>query len=81
MGLKRYSGTINTVETAKLAHRVLTITCLECDRKTNRWAYAIYQRGEVWGALPLQVPVKGFYCRECRRSVMVVLEATGPWDR
>ena len=81
MGFKRYRGTVNTVETAKLAHRVLTITCLDCGRQTNCWAYTIYQRGEAGSALPLKKPVGGFYCRGCQRSVLVVLEATGPWDR
>jgi hypothetical protein len=81
MGLKRYRGTVNTVETAMWAQRVLTITCLECGHKTNCWAYNINQRGTAWAALPLKEPVRGFYCQECRRSVMVILEATGPWDR
>ena len=81
MGVTRYRGTVNTVETAKLAHRVLTITCLDCSRQTNRWAYTICQRGEAWGKLPLKTPVWGFYCRDCRRSVLVILEASGPWDR
>jgi hypothetical protein len=49
VGYKRYRGTVDTVETAKLAHRVLTITCLECGRQTNRWAYKISERGIAWG--------------------------------
>jgi hypothetical protein len=79
MGLKHYRGTVNTVETAALDHRVITITCLDCSRETNRWAYRINQQGAPWGALPLNKPVKGFYCQCCQRGVLVVLKTDGPW--
>jgi hypothetical protein len=80
MGFKKYRGTVHNVETAMMAHRVLEICCLDCGHTTNRWAYRINQQGASWGKLALGVPVKGFYCRTCRRSVVVILRATGPWD-
>jgi hypothetical protein len=81
MGFKKYRGIVNTVETAMMAHRVLDIRCLACRHRTNCWAYKINQRGAAWGNLPLNKPVRGFYCRSCKRSVLVILRADGPWDR
>ena len=80
MGFKKYRGTVNTVETAMMAHRVLKIHCVECGHETNRWAYKVNERGAAWGTLPLNKPVRGFYCRFCQRSVLVILQADGPWD-
>lgn len=75
MGFKRYRGEVVNVETAMLAHRVLVITCLECGRKTNRWAYRLNERSAAWGALLLNAPARGFYCQGCRRSVLVTVPA------
>ncbi len=80
MGFKKYRGTVDTVETARMAHRVLDIGCMRCGHTASRWAYKIEQRGALWGQLPLGKPVRGFYCNECRCRVWVILMATGPWD-
>ena len=80
MGFKKYRGAVVNVETAMMAHRVLEIRCLACGHVSSRWAYKINMRGADWGKLPLGKPVRGFRCLPCRRSVLVRLTASGPWD-
>ncbi len=74
MGLKRFRGTVNTVETAALDHRILTVTCQRCSRSRNIWAYrAINTWPEKARSLPLGKAVDGFYCKGCKQPVQVYI--------
>lgn len=74
MGFRRYRGTVDTVATAALDHRVLTITCQRCSRSRNIWAYKVQanwpERAKV---IPLNRTTSGFYCSGCKRSVEVYI--------
>ncbi len=80
MGLKRYRGTVDTVATAALDHRVLTITCQRCSRSVNMWAYRFVGHWpEKARKIPLHKTTDGFYCKGCNRRVQVYIIAEGPW--
>lgn len=76
MGFKKYSGPIETVEHAMMAHLVVTVTCQRCSHWTTMWAWRIYEtlkKKEKVTTMPLRKAVDGFRCKGCKHSVQVVI--------
>lgn len=73
MGFKKYRGPVETVEQAMMAHAVLIITCQGCGHYRRRYAYRLYDQHRKSAAFHLGMPIPGFNCRMCRRSVSAVL--------
>lgn len=79
MGLRRYHGPVTTVEQAVFADMPIIITCQECSHFRQMHAYQLKSKRPDAGQLPLWKLVPGFYCKNCRRKVSVVIAAPMHW--
>jgi hypothetical protein len=79
MGTRRYHGPVRTVEQAMFADMPVSITCLRCSRFRKMHAYQLLRLDRRTAEMPLWKPVSGFYCKLCRRKVMVMITAPMHW--
>jgi len=71
----KYRGPLQTVHHAVMADAICVMRCEECHRPRRKWAYRIYEEvGSYVVGMPLGKPIRGFYCTNCKRQVLIVIK-------